>query len=188
MGTSIGVDSLCACGGGRDIRLHVASTTAVGDRASRPGDGAGNESLLARPAFGVLGNVSNLAAGDQRLHADVVCESRVVGSVPGRRQRRHGESDQSAGGRGSVHGRFPPDFSPGVRATIGRTLGTWYRIEGSYFGSYSWDDTAYDVDADAIDRLRVDPAQRRTEPASPGTDAPRGIRSLIPGGWPLFGH
>lgn len=47
---------------------------------------------------------------------------------------------------------FRTDFSPGVRATIGRTLGTWYRIEGSYFGSYSWDDTAFDVvDGASID-------------------------------------
>ena len=32
------------------------------------------------------------------------------------------------------------DFSPGIRAVVGKTLGTWYRIEASYFGSYSWDD------------------------------------------------
>lgn len=34
------------------------------------------------------------------------------------------------------------EFSAGVRAVIGRTLGSWYRIEASYFGSHSWDDLA----------------------------------------------
>jgi hypothetical protein len=35
---------------------------------------------------------------------------------------------------------FRADFSPGIRAVVGKTLGNWYRLEVSYFGSYSWDD------------------------------------------------
>jgi hypothetical protein len=37
---------------------------------------------------------------------------------------------------------FDTGFDPGIRATIGRALGDWYRLEGSYFGSYSWSDYA----------------------------------------------
>ncbi len=33
-------------------------------------------------------------------------------------------------------------FEPGVRALFGVSLGDWYRLEGSYFGSYSWSDSA----------------------------------------------
>ena len=39
-------------------------------------------------------------------------------------------------------GDFRADFSPGIRAVVGKTLGDWYRLEVSYFGSYSWDDVA----------------------------------------------
>jgi hypothetical protein len=39
-------------------------------------------------------------------------------------------------------GDFRADFSPGIRAVVGTTLGNWYRLEVSYFGSYSWDDLA----------------------------------------------
>jgi hypothetical protein len=34
------------------------------------------------------------------------------------------------------------DFSAGVRVVVGKTLGSWYRIEASYFGSHAWDDLA----------------------------------------------
>ena len=34
------------------------------------------------------------------------------------------------------------EFDWGGRLLVGRTLGDWYRLEGSYFGSYSWDDYA----------------------------------------------
>lgn len=34
---------------------------------------------------------------------------------------------------------FRSEFDTGVRAVIGKTLGDWYRIEASYFGSYAWD-------------------------------------------------
>jgi hypothetical protein len=33
-------------------------------------------------------------------------------------------------------------FEPGMRALIGVSLGDWYRLECSYFGSYSWSDSA----------------------------------------------
>ena len=33
-------------------------------------------------------------------------------------------------------------FEPGMRALIGVSLGDWYRLEASYFGSYSWSDSA----------------------------------------------
>lgn len=34
------------------------------------------------------------------------------------------------------------EFDAGMRATVGMYLGDWYRIEGSFFGSYNWDDHA----------------------------------------------
>lgn len=37
-------------------------------------------------------------------------------------------------------GDFRSEFSAGVRALVGVSLGSWYRLEGSYFGSHSWDD------------------------------------------------
>ncbi len=38
-------------------------------------------------------------------------------------------------------GDFRSEFSAGVRALVGKTLGDWYRVEVSYFGSHSWDDS-----------------------------------------------
>ncbi len=35
---------------------------------------------------------------------------------------------------------FRSEFRAGVRALIGKSLGDWYRIEASYFGSYGWSD------------------------------------------------
>jgi hypothetical protein len=46
-------------------------------------------------------------------------------------------------------------FEPGMRATMGVALGDWYRLEATYFGSYSWSDSAtvrYDA-RDAIGNL-----------------------------------
>ena len=37
---------------------------------------------------------------------------------------------------------FNSEFEPGFRVLIGRALGDWYRLEGSYFGSQSWSDHA----------------------------------------------
>jgi hypothetical protein len=37
---------------------------------------------------------------------------------------------------------FDPEFRAGIRTTLGKTLGTWYRLEATYFGSYSWSDEA----------------------------------------------
>ena len=37
---------------------------------------------------------------------------------------------------------FESEFDAGIRALIGKTLGDWYRVEASYFGSYQWDDAA----------------------------------------------
>jgi hypothetical protein len=37
-------------------------------------------------------------------------------------------------------GDFKPEFDAGVRALIGMSLGSWYRLEVSYFGSHAWDD------------------------------------------------
>jgi hypothetical protein len=36
---------------------------------------------------------------------------------------------------------FRSEFDAGLRATVGKTLGDWYRVEGVYFGSYNWNDT-----------------------------------------------
>jgi hypothetical protein len=52
-------------------------------------------------------------------------------------------------------GNFETDFSAGVRALVGKTLGDWYRIEGLYFGSYSWDDTVAVRNLDANDQSGV---------------------------------
>ena len=38
-------------------------------------------------------------------------------------------------------GDFRSEFSAGVRALVGKSLGDWYRVELSYFGSHSWDDS-----------------------------------------------
>jgi hypothetical protein len=37
---------------------------------------------------------------------------------------------------------FDNSFEPGFRVTLGRALGDWYRIEGSYFGMHDWSDQA----------------------------------------------
>ncbi|TVS18140.1 MAG: hypothetical protein EA424_11490 [Planctomycetaceae bacterium] len=37
---------------------------------------------------------------------------------------------------------FNNNFEPGFRVTLGRALGDWYRIEGSYFGTHNWSDRA----------------------------------------------
>ncbi len=44
------------------------------------------------------------------------------------------------GGTALGTGNFRSEFSAGVRALIGKTLGEWYRVEVSYFGAHSWDD------------------------------------------------
>ncbi len=38
-------------------------------------------------------------------------------------------------------GDFRSEFSAGMRTLLGVTLGSWYRLEVSYFGSYGWDDS-----------------------------------------------
>lgn len=50
---------------------------------------------------------------------------------------------------------FDAEFKGGTRVTIGRSFGTWYRVEGSWMGSYSWSDLVavrnldeYDLDGD----------------------------------------
>ncbi len=37
---------------------------------------------------------------------------------------------------------FDTDFNAGIRLTLGRALGDWYRLEGSYLGPYEWSDWA----------------------------------------------
>ncbi len=46
---------------------------------------------------------------------------------------------------------FQSDFNAGIRAMVGKTLGEWYRLEISYFGSYSWDDQVAIRNLDAND-------------------------------------
>ena len=36
--------------------------------------------------------------------------------------------------------QFRSDFAAGARVMLGHSLGDWYRLEASYFGSYHWDD------------------------------------------------
>ncbi len=36
---------------------------------------------------------------------------------------------------------FDSEFEGGIRATIGRALGDWYRLEATFMGGYSWNDT-----------------------------------------------
>lgn len=38
---------------------------------------------------------------------------------------------------------FDDDFNAGTRITLGRQFGDWYRLEGSYLGSYAWGDQAF---------------------------------------------
>lgn len=44
------------------------------------------------------------------------------------------------GGTAQSTGNFRSEFDAGMRALIGVTLGDWYRLETSYFGSYNWND------------------------------------------------
>ena len=44
---------------------------------------------------------------------------------------------------------FDDEFSAALRATVGRSLGDWYRVEGSFFGTHSWSDTAFVRNTDA---------------------------------------
>lgn len=53
---------------------------------------------------------------------------------------------------------FDIDFDAGTRLVVGRSLGDWYRIEGTYFGTFGWSDTVAARNLDAI-----------TRPAQPGT-------------------
>jgi hypothetical protein len=46
-------------------------------------------------------------------------------------------------------GDFDAELAPGVRITIGHALGDWYRIEGSWRGSYSWSDSVTVRDPDS---------------------------------------
>ena len=48
-------------------------------------------------------------------------------------------------------GSFESEFDAGLRALVGRTLGDWYRLEASFFGSYAWDDRAAVHNLDAND-------------------------------------
>ncbi len=49
-------------------------------------------------------------------------------------------------------GDFRSEFSAGVCALVGKSLGEWYRVEFSYFGSYDWDDTIAVRNLDANDQ------------------------------------
>ena len=46
-------------------------------------------------------------------------------------------------------GSLDDEFRGGVRATAGRTLSDWYRLEASYLGSYDWSKAAAVRNADA---------------------------------------
>jgi hypothetical protein len=49
---------------------------------------------------------------------------------------------------------FDAEFDPGMRVLIGYCLGDWYRLEFSYFGSYSWADAeAIRDEADGLGNL-----------------------------------
>jgi hypothetical protein len=47
------------------------------------------------------------------------------------------------------------DFEGGARILLGRSLGDWYRLEGSWLGSYSWSDTVAARTADELASLGV---------------------------------
>ena len=44
---------------------------------------------------------------------------------------------------------FDDEFSAAARATVGRSLGDWYRIEGTFFGTNTWSDSAFVRNLDA---------------------------------------
>jgi hypothetical protein len=46
---------------------------------------------------------------------------------------------------------FDAEFDGGTRLTVGRSLGDWYRLEGSWTGAYSWSDQAAVRNLDAND-------------------------------------
>ncbi len=47
-------------------------------------------------------------------------------------------------------GEFDSEFNAGGRFVLGRSLGDWYRLEGSYTGTYEWDDTIVVRNTDPI--------------------------------------
>ncbi len=66
---------------------------------------------------------------------------------------------------------FDTDFDGGIRVTLGRALGDWYRLEGSYLGPYEWSDWA---------AVRFSPVEPPV-PFDPGTDP-----TFVPGTPPTF--
>ncbi len=47
---------------------------------------------------------------------------------------------------------FRNEFEAGTRVVLGRSFGSWYRLEGSYFGAYQWNDRAalWNLDPNAL--------------------------------------
>jgi hypothetical protein len=79
-------------------------------------------------------------------------------------------------------GEFNTDFNPGIRATIGRALGDWYRLEGSYFGSYSWSDSASVRYSAVAPPIPFDPGTPGTfNPGTPATFNPGIPATFNPG-------
>ncbi len=82
---------------------------------------------------------------------------------------------------------FDNYFEPGFRVTIGRALGDWYRIEGSYMGAYNWSDSASVRFVPVIPPVPFDPGTPATfDPGTPATFDPGTPASYDPDREPVF--
>ncbi|MDA1177966.1 MAG: BBP7 family outer membrane beta-barrel protein [Planctomycetota bacterium] len=72
---------------------------------------------------------------------------------------------------------FDIDFDAGTRLVVGRSLGDWYRLEGTYFGEFGWGDTMAVRNLDAITRPAQPGAGNLYSPFS-GFGSPQGIAGV----------
>ena len=77
---------------------------------------------------------------------------------------------------------FDTDFEPGFRVLLGRALGDWYRLEGSYLGSFSWADSAAIRFTPIVLPTQFDPGIPASfDPGIPATFAPGTPSTFFPG-------
>jgi hypothetical protein len=77
---------------------------------------------------------------------------------------------------------FDADFEPGFRVLLGRALGDWYRLEGSYLGSYSWGDSAAIRYVPVVPPTQFAPGEPATfDPGIPASYDPGTPASFDPG-------
>lgn len=64
--------------------------------------------------------------------------------------------------------QFRSEFAAGARVMLGRSIGDWYRLETSYFGSHHWNDELAIIDAG---ENLLSPFTDFGDPAVPGLDS-----------------